>query len=98
MVHESPQFEFVNRTEELSSLQQWANSVNDPPFLVFLRAPSGIGKSSLTNKLVGTLDRTTSLGVIIDPYGPRGSTMPNAVSASESTHQKSCLRAILPLL
>ena len=90
MVHEGPQFEFVNRTEELLTLQRCTSPTNDPPCLVFLRAPSGFGKSSLTDKLMLGLSGSDSLVVMVDP-DIRART--NAVSVFDGFFIQKCAKA-----
>lgn len=60
-------FEFVNRDCELRKLTSWASPQLVPPGLIFLRAPTGIGKSSLTDQLLLQTDPEKTIGIAVDP-------------------------------
>jgi len=58
---------FVNRLDELEKLSSYFPPVSSKSSCVFLVSPSGLGKSSLTNKLVGQFTEDLIKTVIVDP-------------------------------
>lgn len=58
---------FVNRLDELEKLRSYFPPVSSKASCVFLVSPSGLGKSSLTNKLVSQFTEDLIKTVIIDP-------------------------------
>lgn len=48
------EYEFVGRTAELSTLREWTRA-GEPPSVVFVHGPAGIGKSALVTALTASL-------------------------------------------
>jgi tetratricopeptide (TPR) repeat protein len=59
--------EFINRNEELAFLRAFVPPVCRASSLVILRAPSGFGKSTLTDQLISELDSQSVNVAVIDP-------------------------------
>ena len=58
---------FVNRVEELHVLLERIAHSSDQSTITFLRAPSGYGKSSLTDRLIEVLPEEGPTCIVVDP-------------------------------
>ena len=58
---------FVNREQELDYLERWLEEASSRPALIVIRAPSGFGKSSLTDKLLGSANPAVHSSCVVDP-------------------------------
>jgi hypothetical protein len=59
--------EFVNRTAELETLLERSPPRSKKPTVTFLRAPSGYGKTRLTDRLLETISNSGPTCVVVDP-------------------------------
>lgn len=85
-----PRFQFVNRVDELAILRAMLEPEKLPALLV-LRAPSGYGKSRLTDELVERAAGADLLFVRVDPdLTPQG----DAVTAYDGFFLQQCAAAI----
>jgi len=66
-VHFSESFEFVNRTKELEVLRNRVYPRSTSGTCTFLRAPSGFGKSRLTDRLIDDLQSEGPTCIVVDP-------------------------------
>lgn len=58
---------FVNRDKELSHLLSWLEEASQQPALIVIRAARGIGKSSLTDRLLEEAPVSGRLACTVDP-------------------------------
>ena len=58
---------FVNRNKELSYLLLGLDEASQQPALIVIRAARGIGKSSLTDRLLGEALASGRLSCTVDP-------------------------------